>query len=331
MLSSETLRVSGTFSRFLRVTVWMATSAAIAIWAFLYVSSDANAVGMLLAFGPRHWLPFLWLPVLLVSAFLGRTTFAVSSIGALVTLFGIAGFELRIGSSEIPRAMRVVTYNTDGSRELPPRVRGAWASWQTDVALFQDCRNDLADSLRALRAAGFHATNGFCVVSRWPISSVDSARLTEGGGIRAMRYAVSTPRGSVTVYSVHLSSPRTALWDARNRSFGELQRSIVKRTTESQTLTRWVSRLDEAIIVAGDFNLPDGSRTLRAGWPDFIDAFQSVGSGFGHTMRAGRFTVRIDHALSRGVVVPVAIEIGSGYPSEHQPLIVDYGWRGAGR
>jgi endonuclease/exonuclease/phosphatase (EEP) superfamily protein YafD len=314
--------------RLARVLVGLASLAALVLWGFLQVASDHTPLGMLLAFGPRHWLTVLWIPLTAVSFLLGWPIALTATAGALVTLFGIAHFEVPSLSTFTRGSgtLRVLTYNTDGAARLPDRLRGELERKEIDVALFQDCTAQLSDSLNMLRPPAFHARRGYCVMSRWPLLAMDSLRVPDHGGMRAMHYTIRTPRGALQVYSVHLSSPRTALWNARLGDFGDLADAIATRRTESAALTQWVSRADGAIIVAGDFNLPDGSRILRDGWSDFTDAFEAAGLGFGHTMRGGRFTVRIDHALSRGVVTPIAVEVVGEVTSEHRPVLVTYAW-----
>ena len=45
-------------------------------------------------------------------------------------------------------------------------------------------------------------------------------------------------------------------------------------------------------------------------------------------MQAGIFPVRIDHVLVPESLEPVGAWVLRGYPSEHQPVVVDLEWRG---
>jgi endonuclease/exonuclease/phosphatase (EEP) superfamily protein YafD len=321
-------RPAGLGIRALRLVTVAATLLALALWAFLHWQSDRSGVGMLLAFGPRWWLTLPWIALLIAAGVAGWRSLVLGSVGAAVTVFGIAGFELPPWrrAPETPRALRIVTYNTDGSTTLPWRIRRDLERWTADVAVFQDCTPGLSDSLRALGQASMHAASNFCMVSKWPTLELDSLAVPAGRNI-AYRYRLQSPAGVLTVYSVHLSSPRTALWGARNLMFTELQRSVEQRARESRALTRWVNRVDRSSVVVGDFNLPDGSGILRDGWSDLTDAWEAIGAGFGHTMKAGRFTVRIDHALNASALVPTDIRVERGFPTEHRPLIVEYRWR----
>ena len=61
--------------------------------------------------------------------------------------------------------------------------------------------------------------------------------------------------------------------------------------------------------------------------PDLTNAFAEVGVGFGYTMFAGHYAVRIDHVMVPKTLVVERVELLRGYPSEHQPVVVDIGRR----
>ncbi len=65
------------------------------------------------------------------------------------------------------------------------------------------------------------------------------------------------------------------------------------------------------------------SHALREDWPDLSNAFSEAGWGFGHTMFAGYHRVRIDHMLVSQDWQVLSAKVLSGYPSEHQPVIVE--------
>lgn len=321
-------------ARAARVLVYAATVAAGVGWVLVRLSSDANAFGMLVAFSPRWWCVVPWAILLPLALVAGRRTVVVALGGAALTVFGIAHFEVpRWPRPTAPRALRLVTYNTDFSLGLAFRLRDDVETWQADVILLHDCKTIVRDSLRAI-FPGAVAHGRFCFASRWPLVDVtDAVDLARAGDPRiaryrdAVRFRVQTPQGVLPVYSVHLPSPRQALAAARwpdppvMRSL--LRRSLAERGGASAAVSSAVRRTEAAFIVAGDFNLPYGSRLLTRDWGDLTNAFASAGTGFGHTMQAGIFPVRIDHVLLSPTLVPTAARVLSGYPSEHQPVLVD--------
>ena len=330
--------------RLTTLTIHAATLTAVAVWALLAAINDAGPVGMLLGFAPRWWATLPWLVLVPAALRLGRGTTAVALAGALVTLLGVAQFTWPSRLSALPVGaptrgdIRVVTYNTDISASLADRLRRDVQAWDADIILLQDCKTVVADSLRAI--FGVAAVNDrFCIASRWPMLGLDdAASLATPSDPRlppslfAVRVRVQTPYGIIPVYSVHLPSPREALaaarWPDPANLLPKLRRSLADRGAASAAVSAIVSRKDPRFIVAGDFNLPYGSALLQRDWGDLTNAFAHTGFGFGHTMQAGIFPVRIDHLFVPERLEPVGARVLSGYPSEHQPLVVDLEWKG---
>lgn len=324
-------------SRIPRLLVWAAAGMTLLLALVLRFDADGSPFGMLLAFAPRAWILAPWVLLLPASLFLGVATVGVAVLGAGMAFFMVAGFE--VPSWPAPavanRALRIVTYNTDRSAEVALRLRQDMALWGADVVLLQDCKTVTADSLRAIAPTGLHVSPQFCLASRYPLQRVDTLKTTVRTGTatvgrygNVLRYDIAFPWGVLPVYNVHLESPRTALGAARQRmDLSHLTTSLVVRASDSQRASRFIRRSDSAYVVAGDFNLPFESVILRRDWGDLTNAFAAVGWGFGYTMRAGFYRVRIDHVLTPPTLVPVAAQVLSGYPSEHQPVVVDLAWR----
>lgn len=324
----------GQVTRLVRATVWLSSTVSVIGWLLLAAVNDASPFGMLLGFAPRWWVMFPWLLLLPLGALAGAPTALVAVGGTLAAVFGIARFELPRGAAGAPpRALRVVTYNTDFSLPLAAQLRADLRRWDADIVLLQDCKVVLAQTLRlAVREAG--SLGSYCFASRWPIVDVVPLTPPASRGTTAapaaIRLRIRTPKGDLLVYAVHLPSPRHALGAARWPQPGELvprlRASLDERGRASAFVSSMVARRDRHFIVAGDFNLPFGSAILRRDWGDLTNAFAAVGVGFGHTMQAGIFPVRIDHVLVPPTLRPVSATVLSGYPSEHQPVVVDLAW-----
>lgn len=334
---------------FLRRLVWVAAALAGVLWPLVALGNDAGPFGMLFGFAPRWWLLLPWLVLVPLAVRvgtgpLGGGTTAVALAGALVTLFGVAQFDVPSRLSALPVGapargdIRVVTYNTDVSASLADRLRSDVAAWDADIVLLQDCTTVVADSLTAIFGVAA-VKDRFCIASRWPLLSLDdAASLAAPPDPRlhlkpfAVRVRVKTPYGTIPVYAVHLPSPRTALAAARwfdpVNLVPRLRQSLAERDSASAAVSSVVSRKDPRFIVAGDFNMPYGSAMLTRDWGDLTNAFARAGFGFGHTMQAGVFPVRIDHLFVPEHLEPINARMLSGYPSEHQPVVVDLLWKG---
>ncbi len=304
---------------------------------YLDAYGDVTGLGMLLLFGPRWWMVLPWMILVPATLIVSRTPIVILAvIGVLVTLRGVLLFELpaTIHRDASRRALRLVTYNTDRSVKLTQRIRSDLERWDAEVVLLQDCSPIVADYLRTITGVIVHTTPEFCMVSRVPVESVDQlrspSRHVEGSIGRfgnIIRYRVRLAGGLVPIYSLHLETPRDALGMARKLGFELLHNSIVMRSADSHLASAWVGRTDSAFVVAGDFNLPYGSKILRRDWGDLTNAFTEVGTGIGNTMFSGRYAVRIDHVLTSKTLVVQSIMLERDFPSEHQPVIVDVRWR----
>lgn len=313
----------------------------IGAWLLKHFLGDGNAAGMLLVFGPRWWL-LLPAPIALITAWrISKRVLVGVLLSTALLLFGVNDFELprlhgqAMGSS----GFRLVTYNSDRSAELAARIRRDLNLWQADVVLLQGCKTVVADTLRALRQGHVHVTPEFCLYSRWPIirvtlplpgqaSVADQTQKGRYTGSRhTIRYDLAAPWGRLPIYSLHLESPRRALLAARRLDFSMLDESIRLRSAASLRASLAIDATDSAFVVAGDFNLPSGSLILRQHWGELDNAFVRAGSGFGWTMFAGHHSVRIDHVLTPATLSARRVTVLRGFPSEHQPVVVDLSWR----
>lgn len=299
------------------------------------LAGDSNALGMLLLFGPRWLLVFPWVLLVPLALLRSRGVILTSVVGAIVTLFWVSGFEmpslsaLGNGAGE-GKTLRIVTYNTDRSVALASRIAADMVSWDADVIVMQDCAPVVGAAMKdASKAASKVAPYQvfldaeFCVASRLPMRSPVEMHGSRKEG-RALGFAVAWQGTRVTVGTVHLPSPRGALGAARHGSAELLNESVQQRADASGAIAAWIGESQRSpLIVAGDFNLPVESQTLRRDWSGLRNAFSEAGWGFGHTMFAGRHRVRIDHVLVSEAFRVRGARVLSGYPSEHQPVVAE--------
>ena len=327
---------SGTTGTVVTVAVVGYAIAMALVAAAVLTTGDSNALGMLLLFGPRWLLVFPWALLVPLALVKSRRLALTALVGAVITLFYVSGFEVPVpsalkGGAGAGNALRVVTYNTDRSIVLASRIGADMMVWNADVIVMQDCAPEVGAAMRAaagtlLVGAGYRVflDAEFCVASRLPMRSpvrMDGSR-KEG---RTLQFGITWQGVPVEIATVHLPSPRNALWAARQGSAELLEQSVRVRSGASRAATQWILRPETpaAVIVAGDFNLPAEARALREDWGSLRNAFSEAGWGFGHTMFAGRHRVRIDHVLVSEAFRVRGARVLSGYPSEHQPVVAE--------
>ena len=307
--------------------------AMVLVAAAVLTTGDSNALGMLLLFGPRWLLVFPWLLLVPLAFMKSKGLVITALVGAVVTLFYVSGFEVPVpsalkGGAGAGKALRVVTYNTDGSTSLASRIDTDMLAWNADVIVMQDCAPQVAAAMQEAASVPrvpyqVYVASEFCVATRLALRApvrVEGSR-KEG---RALGFSVAWQGTTVSVGTVHLPSPRSALWAARKGSGDLLEESVQQRADASVAIASWLlANQRNPVIVGGDFNLPAESKALRRDWGSLRNAFSEAGWGFGHTMFAGRHRVRIDHVLVSREFTVRGARVLSGFPSEHQPVVAE--------
>lgn len=244
--------------------------------------------------------------------------------------------------------LRVLTLNVQAPNDDPSLVLGLIRDYRPDVLALQEVTTGYADALERAIAGDYPYSytagldtehDGAGTWSRYPLVDPQPFRLGERGN-QLHRVRVSTARGDVWLYNVHLPNPTdpantdddqgrlSAMWafDTSRRD-AELEALVIQ--TAAQTLP---------VILAGDFNLAAGSRAHRglpAGWHD---AFAEAGRGFGHTypvpdhdhegeephrLRRPFALLRIDYILTRGDLRPTRAWTEVVVDSDHLAVLAD--------
>lgn len=318
-----------TVVRFLILIGWLATAASAVVVQLL---GDRSALGTLAMFAPRHLTPLPWLPVIVLATFASWRLALLATAGLVATLFGVSGFVAPRPTGGDAPTLRVVAYNTDARSELANRLAADVLAWDADVIAMIDCTAAVRES--AARVSGYTLTLApfACLLSRHPVlrhvsmpSSVGRQLQQVGAsrGGRVHRVDLDIRGETVSLYVVHLETPRSALWAARNFDLSQLALNADLRSVDSNIASSVVDRSSPNLLVLGDFNLTVESAIYRRDWGDLTNAFSSTGAGFGHTMFAGWHRIRIDHVLAGPAWQPVRTRVLRGYPSEHQPVVVE--------
>jgi vancomycin resistance protein VanJ len=315
--------------RLLTLLGWLVTLAAVVVVQFL---GDRSAIGTLAMFAPRHFTPLPWLPVIALALFASWRLALLAVAGLLVALFGVSGFVApRFGNAE-SATLRVVSYNTDARSELANRLAADVLAWDADVIAMIDCTRPVTQAASQIPGYTLTIAPFACLLTRYPVvrhvymPPVVGRQLQRAGasrGGRVHRVDLDVHGEEVSVYVVHLETPRSALWAARNLDLSQLAFNADLRSADSNLASSVVDRASPNLLVLGDFNLTVESAIYRRDWGDLTNAFSSTGGGFGHTMFAGWHRVRIDHVLAGPAWRPVRTRLLRGYPSEHQPVVVE--------
>ncbi|GAA3699770.1 teicoplanin resistance protein VanJ [Nonomuraea antimicrobica] len=142
--------------------------------------------------------------------------------------------------------------------------------------------------------------------SRYPIS--ETKPLDVGlGWPRALRAVITTPKGKVTVYVMHLASARPGETASRDSSLAHARKLIDADPSKR-------------ILLLGDLNTATTDRGMRGLTPPLTDAQSAAGEGFGFTWPAEFPVTRPDHILYRGMTATKA-GVAPATGSDHRAAI----------
>ena len=247
--------------------------------------------------------------------------------------------------SELP--LRVMTWNVKfGTRDnalLFDEIRRQ----QPDLLLLQDVGGLLVSPYREFfREWQVRQYGQFVIASRLPLADLELQRLNNPGeadNCFALRCRLMVAGSEITVYNVHLLTPRDALsavWSGirRPRSLlragNELSGNVATRLTQAGRLRELLRQEPGTVIVAGDLNSPDASQVcdlLRdAGLHDaFAQGGRGYGYSYGHFLLWDRLPlrhlsfIRIDHIMMNSRIRSVRCWSGTAGASDHRPVIAD--------
>lgn len=239
-------------------------------------------------------------------------------------------------------SFRFMTCNIKyGRRDLPALLEDV-ARFKPDVVFLQDVEHAMSGPLGAsFRSWNVCSQGQFVIASHWPLTKVDlrSAPAQDDLDGFLLRAVLQFGGRPISLYNVHLLSPREGLNAMRVASFTEaiqeLRDNVERRIIEARAVSALVRQEPGPVILAGDLNSPDQSlegRTLREA--NLHDAFVEGGRGYGYTyghllLRSrmpwlpGVSWMRIDHIMLSQGLESRRCWTGTGAASEHRPVFAD--------
>jgi vancomycin resistance protein VanJ len=242
--------------------------------------------------------------------------------------------------------LRVMTWNIKyGSYQIAPLLEELECN-APDLVFFQDASGSMNGPLRdyfsnwQVRAFG-----QYVIASKYPLSEAQVHELPSfgGGKERFLRCQMTVGPALVSLYNVHLKTPRRSLNGFRAartvpwylpEAIDLFDHNVRTRELQALCVAGALSHESGPVLVAGDLNAPDGSlacATLRnAG---LHDAFSEGGLGYGYSYGQLLFKhrlpwlqlswMRIDHIMLGRMFVAERCWTGTGEASDHRPVVAD--------
>jgi vancomycin resistance protein VanJ len=296
----------------------------LAAWGVLALAVDRTWFGTVLAFGPRWVLLAPVLALLPAAALFHRPAAALLvASGAIVVgpVMDARGAWLRAASGH--DTIRVMTCNLSGQQEFSRLL----AVIEREQPVVVACQEWPAGTLWPLAgSAEWHVAQhgGLLIASKFPLTQIGQLQSpTDAWRTLALACELQTNGAAWRCVCLHLPTPRCGLEAVMQRGLGgryELAAVNRLRGHESRLTAQW-AQSQQAVVVLGDFNMPQESRLYASDWSPWHNASGSAGRGFGWTKRTRAIGVRIDHVLAAPQWHCTRAWIGGDAGSDHRPLL----------
>jgi endonuclease/exonuclease/phosphatase (EEP) superfamily protein YafD len=229
--------------------------------------------------------------------------------------------------------LRVMTYNIKWAQRDLDAIMEEIAAEKPDLLLLQDTGQAMEQGLAKLLSGWHLRTYGqYVIASHLPLSGAEVRWISfPGGKHTCLRCRLQIGKRAVTLYDVHLITPRAGLQAIKhmeNESLEEMQQNTSARLCQIGTLADYIHKEQGPILLAGDLNAPIQSLVCRSLLDARLtDAFAVAGRGYGYTyghfLRPHISFLRLDHIFTSRHWQVLHCWTGGAAGSDHRPVIAD--------
>ena len=230
--------------------------------------------------------------------------------------------------------LRIMTYNIKAGRIDMNAILEDIKDEKPDVILFQESHHANADIMRqALYGWNILTADQYLIASQLPLTQGEAKTLSAGTvTLNAMKCLVTVHDKPVTLYTVHLHSPRSGLataLHARRKAQEAITDNTDLRLHQAKLLADYLRKEATPMILTGDMNAPVYSEVCREFEEIGLhDAFSAAGRGYGFTYGQdvrpfNHPYLRIDHIFLSNEWTAIRSFAGNQQGSEHRPVFAD--------
>lgn len=327
--------------------------------------SFATLLGVLAPFIPVSWLPqvqllplFLLYTVPVHVLFLvffiksetAKSVWLLASLSLLGSCWG--GFkDIRLtgGDASVEKELRIVSYNVyyfNRRQRIIDETLGFLKPLQPEVICFQEFWNEerkdggtnLSYISEKLDLPYTHFATpwqkqGVAILSKYPISKVDTIYRSHSGANFGIFATLDTPKGKLGVGNLHLKSyslkstiRKQHSWQGKLKAFFHKASEVLPIQEQNVYLTlQFLENYPHPFLLAGDMNAVAHSRIVHLFSRKYTESFTQSGQGIGWTYPIIRpLGIRIDYLFCAPQLKPVSHRILKEGESDHYPIVVDY-------
>ncbi len=224
---------------------------------------------------------------------------------------------------QAPSQVRIVTLNCAGAAGAASEV----ADHDPDIVLFQESprKQSVQQLALELYGAGSHLAwyVDTSIIARGDVMPQRVPDEFRGNFVHALVRLDSERELDVICLRLRPPPVRVDLWSLD--CWKAYQRDRADRRRELKRITDYAASLSNRhpIIIGGDFNTPPGDAVFALLSPDFSDAFQQAGRGWGRTILNEKPLLRIDQIWLGPSPRPLNVQAHRTENSDHRMVICD--------
>ncbi len=281
-------------------------------------------------------LPWLYLPFIILLPgilLLRRTRLMLILVALPITLFFLNYGHLYLPRSSVRTtgpSFTVMTYNVLWTNKQANRVTAAIEEHDPDIVGLQEILPSMGAVLveRLAERYPYHQLeNSYGVLSRFPILQYEFYQLGDGGSwVQQMMLEIDGH--SVNLLNAHPRSPPLEGFHPFGLPLGVPTGFLnQERDDDIRNLLSRIERLEDPMVVIGDFNLTDQQIIYTPLTSRLRDAHRENGWGMGFTFSRfpsiGLTMWRIDYVFYSPDLMALNVKTGDYGGSDHRPVIAE--------
>ena len=245
------------------------------------------------------------------------------------------------------KCLRIMTYNLLQSNDCIPEITQVILNSKADIIFFQEMNRQVEEGLKCSLSSRYPhqvygmkaeptkiARNG--IFSKYPLKQLDA--ILSGTWASLPQICRVTYQDRV-IYVINIHAYPHKIGTA---NLSEIANSHQLREIANRELMAYITKINQPMIIAGDFNATDQNHAYQIVCSRMIDSWREVGCGLGHSFGLRRDTfsnrklppfilnllpkwlLRIDFVFHSKEWTATKAEMGpwDGL-SDHRPIIVD--------
>jgi len=316
----------------LKIATWVNAALLLALYLMETRLAESTWLTGLAAYAPQCFFG-IPLAILLVWSIAERRRWTIlANVGAAI-LFSVTllGFNVPLGRSHGGRVIRMMTYNLRQGERGIRKIARVIQDVNPDILCVQEVNawDKWGDPVWQLEQLipGWHMVRDgeLATFSRHPIISSSVHYLSAGTQRAVLAARIRIAGRELDVLNTHFniaSERHLCVW-YHDAAPSRIRHTASVMAAQAWELIRVAAPCSNALVIAGDLNMPPRWNAYRLIEDRYRDAFRAAGWGLGCTFPANLPVTRIDHIFLGPAIGAKRCFVPRTRASDHRPVVAD--------